>query len=69
MARKPTRENKSKQTRLSDDSLKLIRMYAGELQLNTGENYSDAQAVYELFRTCRPDLIAKLSQISQNKEQ
>lgn len=69
MTKKPTNENKSKQTRMSGDSLRLIRMYAGELQLNTGDNYSDAQAVYELFRTCRPDLVAKLSQISQNNEQ
>lgn len=43
--------------RLDNPSLKLIRMYAGELQLKTGKSISDAQAVFELFKTCRPDLV------------
>jgi len=43
--------------RLDNPSLKLIRMYAGELQLKTGKSISDAQAILELFKTCRPDLV------------
>jgi hypothetical protein len=51
-------EKKAKQARLSEPSLKLIRMFAGELQLKTGKSVSDAQAVFELFKNYRPDLIA-----------
>jgi len=52
--------NKSKPARLDVKSLKLVRMYAGELQLKTGQSVSDAKAIFELFKACRPDLVALL---------
>lgn len=42
------------------ETLKLVRMYAGELQMDTGDNISDNDAIYELFKLYRADLIKKL---------
>lgn len=47
-----------KLTRISEPSLLLIRMYAGELQRADGKNRTDDRAILELFKQCRPDLVA-----------
>ena len=56
-----------KQTRLSNKSLILIRMYAGERQAESGENYTDDKAVLELFKQCRPDLLEKAERLEKSK--
>jgi len=64
-----TKESKNKQARLSDKSLMLIRMFAGEMQALRGRNYTDDKAVIELFEQYRPDLIERLNQIIQSENQ
>ena len=53
---------KGKQVRVQEETLKLVRMYAGEMQMDTGDNISDNDAIYELFRLYRADLIKKLGE-------
>ncbi len=45
---------------MKEETLKLVRMYAGELQMDTGDNISDNDAIYELFKLYRADLVKKL---------
>ena len=55
---------KDKQVRVKDDTLRLVRMFAGQLQLKTGgENVSDDVAIYEIIRECKPDLLRQLEEI------
>jgi hypothetical protein len=49
-------------------SLRLLRMFAGEMQLKIGANVSDDAAMYELFRLYRPDLIELLHEIELEEE-
>lgn len=62
-------QSKGKQTRLSDRSLMLIRMFAGEMQAQKARNYTDDRAVLELFEQCRPDLIARLDALESSNGQ
>jgi hypothetical protein len=58
---------KDKQIRMKATTLKLIRILAGELQMQTGENITDDMAIYEMFRQYRPDLIERLKEIEENQ--
>jgi hypothetical protein len=46
--------------RVKDDTLRLINMFAGELQAESGKNISVDTAIREVFTKFRPDLVAKL---------
>jgi hypothetical protein len=54
-----------KQVRMKRNTLKLVRIFAGELQMKTGQNISDDAAIYELFKICRPDIIERLKEIQK----
>jgi hypothetical protein len=56
-----------KQVRMKGDTLKLVRIFAGELQMKTGKNISDDAAIYEMFRQYRPDIIERLQEIEENQ--
>ena len=60
-------KQKSAPVRIKENTQRLIRMYAGELQLDTGENFSDDDAIYALFEKFRPDLIERLQEMQKSK--
>ena len=62
--------NKDKQIRIKSNTLKLVRIFAGQLQIASGENITDDDAIYELFKLYRPDIIDHLKEIEakQSKE-
>ena len=59
---------KGHQVRVQEETLKLVRMYAGELQMDTGDNISDNDAIFELFKLYRADLIKKLRERPLNNK-
>jgi hypothetical protein len=56
-----------RQVRMKGDTLKLVRIFAGEMQMKTGENFSDDAAIYEMFKQYRPDIIERLKEIEVNQ--
>ncbi|MDZ4671955.1 MAG: hypothetical protein SH821_13875 [Phototrophicales bacterium] len=45
---------------LKEDTKRLLRMAGAKIQFETGESVSDNDALYDLFKTYRPDLIEEL---------
>jgi len=45
---------------LKEDTRRLIRMLGAQKQFASGVSTSDNEAVYDLFKTYRPDLIEEL---------
>jgi hypothetical protein len=58
---------KDRQIRMKEITLKLVRILAGELQMQTGENITDDMAIYEMFKQYRPDIIERLKEIESNQ--
>jgi hypothetical protein len=59
--------NKDKHIRIKASTLKLIRIFAGQMQIATGENVTDDDAIYELFKLHRPDIIEILKEIEEKQ--
>jgi hypothetical protein len=58
---------KDKQLRIKANTLRLVRMFAGEIQMQIGKNITDDEAIYGLIKQFRPDLIERLKEV-ENKE-
>lgn len=58
---------RDKQTRLKEKTLKVVRIFAGEMQMATGDNITDDMAIYEMFKLYRPDLIERLAEIEESQ--
>jgi hypothetical protein len=58
---------KDKHMRIKASTLKLLRVFAGELQIQSGENITDDDAIYELFKLCRPDIIEHVKEIEEKQ--
>ena len=59
--------NKDKHIRIKASTLKLIRIFAGQMQIASGENVTDDDAIYELFKLHRPDIIEILKEIEEKQ--
>jgi hypothetical protein len=59
--------NKDRQIRLKANTLKLVRIFAGQMQIASGENVTDDDAIYELFKLHRPDIIEILKEIEEKQ--
>jgi hypothetical protein len=59
--------NKDKQIRVKANTLKLVRIFSGQMQIATGENITDDDAIYELFKLYRPDIIEILKEIEEKQ--
>jgi hypothetical protein len=59
--------SKDKQIRVKANTLKLVRIFAGQMQIATGENITDDDAIYELFKLYRPDIIEILKEIEEKQ--
>jgi len=51
--------------RTSEDTRRLVRIFAGEIQMETGKSVSDNDALAELFKRYRPDLMDRLEDIKK----
>lgn len=65
MSGKKQRPPQNYQVRLDKRSVQLVNMFKGELELNTAQTFSVAEAVNKLFESCRPDLVERLNKIEQ----
>lgn len=55
--------------RTKESTQKLVRIFAGEVQMETGRTVSDNNAIMELFRRYRPDLIDKLKEVMERPDE
>jgi hypothetical protein len=61
--RKGNMKQKSIPMRVKESTLKLIRMYAGQLQTETGESVSDDDAIREVFKRFLPEVVNRMEEI------
>ena len=59
--------NKDRQIRLKTNTLKLVRILAGQMQSASGENITEDDAIYELFKLYRPDIIEIREEIEEKQ--
>jgi hypothetical protein len=58
---------KDKQIRIRARTVRLLRMFAGELQREIGENISDDAALFGVFKRYRPDLVDHLEELERKE--
>lgn len=54
--------------RVQENTLKAIRIYAGELMMESGEVYSDNDTLWKIMQTLRPDIIEKVKSMEKEEE-
>ena len=59
---------KSTVMRVQDNTLKALRIYAGELMMETGEVYSDNDTLWQIMTTIRPDIIKKVEKMDKEED-
>lgn len=59
---------KSTVMRVQENTLKAIRIYAGELMMESGEVYSDNDTLWKIMQTLRPDIIEKVKSMEKEEE-
>lgn len=58
-------EQGTKMIRVKEDVVRILRMYAGEVQAESGDPVTDSDALFHVFTTYRPDLVVKLKETEQ----
>jgi hypothetical protein len=58
----------TKMIRVKDEVVQALRMYAGEIQAESGTSLSDSDAVQELIKALRPDLLIKVRTKTQTEK-
>ena len=56
-----------RQMRIKEQTLRLLRMFAGEIQMQSGKNITDDDAIYNLIKQFRPDLIERLKEVEEKE--
>jgi hypothetical protein len=56
-----------RQMRIKEHTLRLLRMFAGEIQMQSGKNITDDDAIYSLIKQYRPDLIERLKEVEEKE--
>jgi hypothetical protein len=61
------KQTNERQMRIKARTLRLLRMFAGEIQMQIGKNITDDDAIYNLIKQFRPDLIERLKEVEEKE--